>query len=960
MNLFFILVQYIYNLNGFFIFDKNKNVYKIMEIIGFYKYFKWKIQEYSSENLADIYLTTDSKFQGLLTDMLVIVLLFVFGFFTIKKHEKKGLSKYKSDNNPILEEEKPIGEHNKEVNEVKKRLSESNLNIITKYLIEKSFILSILIIFSCSITKFDLIHSIYFFLFFLLIVFSEKYFKKLWNVVLISNQLIIIFLYFWNIFAVNYFNLEEEVNPAVKNIFTYLGLKIDPKQIFFVSYCEHIILAMWGLLQNFLFSSKYMKSSRKRENINTNTDLSFISEEEECIRNLYKFPDSLKTILFISTYLCLLILSLIKPLSFQGLIFLFFMMLIVFVQLFLIKEEKSRFLNFLINLINFIAIVIITFKYLINFPFFMDYIKEFFNLQNNFIVKNTINRVEGLEDISHTMLFKKDPNKINNLEDFGLDQENLTLKLLYNCLLIIFLKIICSFDDGNDKLEESRVELEKQLKNEDRNDLPSKIMIYVKVLFYQIVYLHSTKILITISAIIALNLETMIGGLIFIILFICLIEGKNNNWKYSFFPLFFFSMIVLNFIYLCNLKLFRKWMTKDYEWLGIYSPKSSDEVFSKICPFLTIMFISYFSRISQKYKEYYIDKSCLIETETSNIDEKTVEKDESKSNLNLDGDKIQLNLTQVSKKEEIFSEASIIESLSEFWFNFDYFWYLYGFYIILFMILMISFFKVNALSLVYIGFVGFYSFNVYFRTDYKSKSETTRINFNQIRKNWLRFAIFILICSICQYLNMLWFPPSWKIAKPWESYSFFCSKEGKTIFSSNIHYKNISDYEYCVNNWKAWLNIDNIQTKEIFYNFLSAFLIFLTLKYFTHNDMFKREEFNIRTAKDFTIPENKNNDDIIKYVMFIYFKKLILIYIIFISLIYSYLSTNIIYGGFLFFSFFLLFKEGKLDKEKNKLWKFVQYYNFIVLVAFMYFTIKIVYFKHPFYNVLSIEIVDHI
>ena len=108
------------------------------------------------------------------------------------------------------------------------------------------------------------------------------------------------------------------------------------------------------------------------------------------------------------------------------------------------------------------------------------------------------------------------------------------------------------------------------------------------------------------------------------------------------------------------------------------------------------MFISYFSRISQKYKEYYIDKSCLIETETSNIDEKTVEKDESKSNLNLDGDKIQLNLTQVSKKEEIFSEASIIESLSEFWFNFDYFWYLYGFYIILFMILMISFFKVKA------------------------------------------------------------------------------------------------------------------------------------------------------------------------------------------------------------------------------------------------------------------------
>jgi hypothetical protein len=238
-------------------------------------------------------------------------------------------------------------------------------------------------------------------------------------------------------------------------------------------------------------------------------------------------------------------------------------------------------------------------------------------------------------------------------------------------------------------------------------------------------------------------------------------------------------------------------------------------------------------------------------------------------------------------------------------------------------------------SLVFIAFVGMQSFNVYFRTDYVTNFEMEKIDFSKIRRNWNYFAVFILLGSLIEYLNLLWFPPSWKISKPWESFSFFCSKEGKKIFSQNIHYKNMSDYEYCVSNWKSWLIIDNVETKDIFSNFACAFLIFLTQKYFSKEDMFNRPEFDIRKAKDFTIPEKRDTRDVIHYIMFVYLKKIILIYIIFISLVYSYLSTNIIYGGFLFLSFFLLFKEGKLNKEKNKLWRFVQYYNFIVLVAFM-------------------------
>ncbi len=906
-----------------------------MEIIGFYKYFKWKIQEYNKENLADIYLTTDSKFQGLLTDILVIVLLFIFAFFIIKKNEKKEARKKKLENRLQIEDEKEIiPTDQQEKREGNKEISaESLVNNILKYTIEKSFILSVFILFCCSITKFDLIHAIYFFLFIFLVSFNEKHFKSIWYITLLTNQLIIIFLYFWNIFAVNYFNLEEEVNPSKKNIFSILGLKIETTEIFFVSYWEHIILALWGLFQHFLFSSKYMK--KKREIVHNMTELSVISEEEECIRNLYRFPDSAKFSIFCFTYFLLLIMSFIRPLSFQGLVFLFFMMLILFAQLFLIREEKSRLLNFLIGCVIFIAIIIITFKYLINFPFVMNYFKELFYLiyYRNFS-KNPTTRIDGIIDPSHNMLFKKDFIKSNNLEDYGLDQENILYKLIFNCILIIFLKIIICYDDCVERVDSNKSVLTKN-KSDVKLENSEKMFIYLKVIFFQIIYLHSSKILIAISAIIALSLASMIGGLILVILFICLIEGKNNNWKYAFFPLFYLSMITLTFIYLCNLKLFRKWMTKDYEWLGVYNPNSSEELFSQVFPFLLIMLFSYMARISQKYKDFYKDKSNSFETENciSTANQKIYNNTEDQSN---EDDNLEFNLSQVSVKHDVEMEGNVIETMSHFWNNVDYILYIYGFYIILFVILIVSFIKVNIVSIVYITFVGLQSFNVYFRTDYMTDHERNNVDFKSIKRNWNIFSIFILLFSLCQYLNLIWFPPSWKIAKPWESFSFFCSKEGRKMYSTNIHYKNISDYEYCVSNWKAWFNIDNIESRDIFNNFICAFLILLCQKYFTHQNLFKRPEFDITKAKDFTIAENRQNRDLVHYILFVYFKKIILVYIIFISLIYSYINTNIIYGGYLFFSFFLLFKDGKLDKEKNKLWKFVQYYNFIVLIAIMY------------------------
>jgi len=55
----------------------------------------------------------------------------------------------------------------------------------------------------------------------------------------------------------------------------------------------------------------------------------------------------------------------------------------------------------------------------------------------------------------------------------------------------------------------------------------------------------------------------------------------------------------------------------------------------------------------------------------------------------------------------------------------------------------------------------------------------------------------------------------------------------------------MSDYEYCISDWKAWLGIDNYSSKELFPLFIIVFLMITTSqKYFTEKEIFDRPKFN--------------------------------------------------------------------------------------------------------------------
>jgi hypothetical protein len=718
----------------------------------------------------------------------------------------------------------------------------------------------------------------------------------------------------------------------------------------------------------------------------------------------------------------------------------------------------------------------------------VNYLKELFNLEDfvtledkaniinsqnpNRLLTGTFATTEEETLNNYTLgIYNTNNNDIDNsnlknfsLQDFGLDIKNFKYKLFINFILILAMKILYSYSFYHEqKTSESKSNRNFDFKNKNENDFfdqkfddengPSifdyikikiktsknalvkktqEIITFITVFFYQLIYLHACKTMFLVAVFVCVTVESMIGVILFGVILISLFMERHSGWRYSFFPLVIISMMVMSFIYVCKMNAFKKWMTKDYEWFGLYNPKSNS-IFGEEFPYIIILFTSYLSRISASYNDYFttdvsdknkydkdkifednfinnscdsseklkkeivildnstkkenadskseeinvnnenIDKNELIKTQ---INDKEIEKerlssikkilqiekqneeindiieklgtdqnnqmDKIKINTNLKNESL-INMTFQNENKTKFTETEIkaVFLLSKFWIKLEFFWYLYGFYAVLIIIMLIAFIKVNLLSLCLMIFVGYQSFGKYVRTEYiTEKEENNKENLKFLKKYWFLFAVFLSIFSFMQYINYMWFPPSWKIAKPWEHSSFFCSRDGKSIYSNNVNFKNNSDFDYCVTDWKAWLNIDNYSTKDIFYNFICLFILLISNKYLTDEELpyRKRVKFSPENSNNFTIAENRKTfSDTLIFISFVYLKSLVLFCIIIMSIVYTYKYTNVIYSGFMFISFYMLFKDSYLIKKKNELWKIVQFYNFFVLVFFMLF-----------------------
>jgi hypothetical protein len=490
------------------------------------------------------------------------------------------------------------------------------------------------------------------------------------------------------------------------------------------------------------------------------------------------------------------------------------------------------------------------------------------------------------------------------------------------------------------------------------------IIKYFKILTYQVLYLHGTKIAFIFNAIICLYLESIIGALLFAVLLASLFFEVRMGWKYSYLPMFLLAYLVMGLIYLCNLSPYREWMSKDYEWLGLYNSNSLNITYD-LAPYILILLVAHVSRKSSSFGMFYkarVNTKETLEPIKEVVEDIEFDKDESEIKLKIDESNLSkaelpkenfenshisgkkrfpLNLLKALDGSIIFSQQDdeqIIISLSKIWHSIEFFWYLYGFYKVLIAIMIIAFIKVNVISLAFMSFVGYNSFGLYIRSEFRTEKEyKNRNNLKFIQNLWYAFSSLLAIFSLLQYFNYMWFRPSWKINKPWEDFSFLCANEGLTIFSNNKKFQKISDYDYCVADWKFWLGIDNYNTRDIFSNFICVFMLLTSIKYLTDEEIFNRPDFVYKKEDDFTIiKQSRESIENAKYILFV-LKSFILFYITIISIAYSHRYTNLIYGGFLFIAFYLFFKDVALNKKKNELWKYVQYYNYLVLVGVMLF-----------------------
>lgn len=960
--------------------------------------------------------------------------------------------------------------------------------------LEKSYLICIVVTFYCSVIKFDLLHVIYFIYFIILLCLGDMGFKPVWdNLMFINRIIIIIILYFWNILAVNFLDLEKETNPEVENVFTYLGLKINKNSIFFVEYWEHILLYLFGYLHNYCVVYWYIHvvNTDNKNNINISIDNSLNSsylenEKIASVKHIYRFPEWTRNITICLVICLMVMLGFIRPLSFQGLFFFILSLIFIACNLFIMSENKKYIIRGFIKTLIIISIISIVLKYCINFSFMVNYLKELLNLedfvpledkQTNLLNNQNTNRLlNGLSSTteeeslnSYTLgIYNTNNNDIDNpnlknfsLQDFGLDIKNFISKLTINFILILVMKILYSYSYYHeDKIAENKINKNLNLKNNENDFFDQKfddengpsffdywlmkiktsknafviktqeIITYMTVFYNQLIFLHACKTMFLIAVFVCVSVESMIGVILFGVILITLFMERHTGWRYSYFPLMVLSIMVMSFIYVCKMNAFKKWMTKDYEWFGLYNPKSNS-IFYEEFPYIIILLTSYLSRISCFYKDYFTtdivkeygkeDEEISLENYFNNNSDDSADKTEKISKIGEDiKKKEETNLTKkefntidennkdlpsntiennkVIDKERLSSMKKIVELekqadeindmienlgadkhhlennikdddnkkddslttfqdeyrnnfsqteikaiiiLSQFWIKLEFLWYLYGFYAVLITIMLIAFIKVNLLSLCLMIFVGYQSFGKYVRTEYiTEKEKNNKNNLIFLKKYWFLFAVFLSIFSFMQYINYMWFPPSWKISKPWEHSSFFCSREGKSIYSNNVNFKNNSDFDYCVTDWKAWLNIDNYSTKDIFYNFICLFILLISNKYLTDKELpyRKRVKFSPENSNNFTIAENRKTIwDTLLFISFVYLKSLILFCIIIMSIVYTYKYTNVIYSGFMFISFYMLFKDSYLIKKKNELWKIVQFYNFFVLVFFMLF-----------------------
>ena len=361
------------------------------------------------------------------------------------------------------------------------------------------------------------------------------------------------------------------------------------------------------------------------------------------------------------------------------------------------------------------------------------------------------------------------------------------------------------------------------------------IALYLKVIILQLIYLYSKHIMILITTYITLNLKNILGLFIFILnTFLYCLEIQSIFYKKHFREMLILSISTFStcLIYLFNTNLLLGLSIKYLYWIGISN--STNNLLNNIFPFVIINIVCILSIVSHNFNKYYMSDSI------ENIHEKLylhriIQNNEYSYNYALKQNYIILKLTIITM-------------------NVISFFYFYIYYIVMLFLIILSFNKYDIASIIIISIllkeslnsltiinttsynnlsILMFKFNkskFVSRNDLSVESSTYFIN---SKKRFKLYASIFLIISTTQYIMYIFTPilTKYNLFNYISIFDYVCTKQGKLLYSNNDTYKIASDYEYCINDWKMWLNIENDNNTKSCYNIL-YFYIFLLLNSF--------------------------------------------------------------------------------------------------------------------------------
>jgi len=194
--------------------------------------------------------------------------------------------------------------------------------------------------------------------------------------------------------------------------------------------------------------------------------------------------------------------------------------------------------------------------------------------------------------------------------------------------------------------------------------------------------------------------------------------------------------------------------------------------------------------------------------------------------------------------------------------------------------------------------------------------------------------VALVLVMVWQYAVLLWFPPGWDIAQPWDDWSYACT--GQDSHSSLTEYFYISDYTYCVLEWTGWLLLGNFDYVDMSSEFLALLCMALFTVYFDSVlPWTQRKELpEPGDTQDFTYMSHRTRNWYmhLKYLIFSYFH-IFLLFIVFMTAVEGH---NLDSGGFiciayLFISYYYLYRSKLLYKKRHLMISIMKWYNYIII-----------------------------